>query len=197
MNAINTPAVNPSIVISVKTMTDQIVSDARRKFFPMEKVASINEVFDLALIQANYAAPTSAFEAPSNLANGTGYYDPLIATRFVDEDNNPVPNGSSIAMLDKTTNRRLYVIVLADCNNIIIHDRYRQSGAKGSVILVATGGAATSLLHMNPAWIDVSSDVVFASKMFGLEYDKRAENVYVPLWRKQNWFKTQAQFLTF
>lgn len=188
-----------SVSVAVITNTNEMVKEliASKNYSgstPMTE--SVNDVFAIGLEQADYIAPESMFNM-SDFGNGTGYYDPLMTVGFEDESGKPVPNFSSVAIRDPKTKRRLYLIVLARGRNIIIHDRFTQNENTRGTTLVATGCSGTRLLNMNPAWSENVHDLMASAAVFGLEFDKRSNSVYIPKWRKENWFKDVGSMLNF
>lgn len=183
-----------AVVVVVAAQSDEMVKTNQIGYTSTKMVDKVEDVFNLALHHATYMAPHTMFDE-ANFANGTGYYDPLMTVGFVDEEGNPVPKFSSVALVDLKTNRRLYLIVLDHGRNIIVHDRFSQTPTSKNTTLVATGDAATRLLNLSSCWSENTHDLVQAATIFGLEYDKRSNSVYVPMFRKVNWFQANASLL--
>lgn len=190
-----------NIVLRAIRTTEESVTNAMAQYFgDKQYVESLNDLFGTALIHADYNVDQTQIERLGNtMGNGTGYYDPMIRAVFLDEEGKPVPEFSSIAIQDIATKRRLYVIVLSKCNNVIIHDHHAAS-AEDTVRLVKTGRGESKVISMDPCWVDgVTADFVNAANLFGFDMHRRSITpaAFVPKWKTDNWFKQMSSFLTF
>jgi hypothetical protein len=153
-----------------------------------DRIDNLNELFNVGRTHADYFVSQEEFEKEAR-TNGTGYFDPLITAIFHDENGQPVPVNSGISMWDPKTNRRLFVVVIDQGNNLIVHDRYAPGNRDCLVVTSKVNGQA--LLGMEPCWTPkVMFDFVNCCRMFGFEYDRHANTIYFPRWKKDNWFKT-------
>lgn len=151
------------------------------------KITSLKDLFNVGRMHADYVVSQQEFEKEKR-TNGTGYYDPLTTAWFKDEAGELIPVNSGVTLWDPETNRRIFLIVLEHGNNIVVHDRYL-NGDRG-VLTVSAKVNGQGLLNMNPCWSEgCLYDLIQCSNMFGFEFDRHANNVYYPSWRKDNWFK--------
>lgn len=190
MNQIN----NNFVFRATKQLEEVVTALTKQKFGDTRFIGSIlNDVFATALMHADYYVSDEQIAAVE-IGNGTGYYDPLMSAVFLGDDGQPIPQFSSVAIADRKTNRRLYLIVVNKGVNIIVHDRHAPRD-QNDVRLVKTGGPATELLNMNkPLSSDSDSSIVRAAIIFGFELDHN-NRVYVPVWKTNNWFMHMSQFL--
>jgi hypothetical protein len=182
------------LIINVTASDNEVVKTvmkAHKKDFG-DKITNLNELFLIGLMHADYNTDKSQIDY-TEIGNGTGYYDPLTDAVFVDEQGFAIPDNSSVSIYDPKSSRRLYVIVLEKGNNIIVHDRYSHDSTlkDQKTILTVTGkGRCQNLLNMYPCWSTGSIyDLAQCSNMFGFEFDRFGNDVYVPFSRMDNWFK--------
>lgn len=180
-------------VVYVKLLTEAHVKTAMKlnRDDKREKITSLNNLFAVALQQTHYELKSDAL-SDEELNNGTGYYDPLCDAIFLDEDGQPVQSTKTVRYLDEKTSRRLYIVVVYPGMNVIIHDRYSftEDGFGGTLVCTSGVNYAKQAIGMEPCWSeDCMYDFVMACRMFGFEYDRRSNEVYMPRERKENAFE--------
>ena len=155
------------------------------------KITSLNNLFAVGLIHAHYEFEASDLDG-EDIGNGTGYYDPLTSAVFLDENGVAVEGTKTVRFLDEETHRRLYIVVVHPGMNVIIHDRYSftENGFGGTLVCTSGITYARNAIGMEPAWSEgCMYDFVMACRMFGFEYDRRANEVFMPRGRVQNAFE--------
>lgn len=180
-----------ALMITVKTVTDEAVKAKMDQNYAegKTKIASLNNLFAIGLQQAHYEFEEDALQG-ENPRNGTGYYDPLDSAIFLDENGQPVQSTKTVRFLDRETLRRVYILVIYPGMNLIIHDRYRGDSDSFALVCTSNVPGARAAIGMEPAWAeDTMYDFVNACRMFGFEYDRGRNEVYMPRERKQNAFE--------
>lgn len=184
--------------VKVKTVSEDEVKKAMRDHLSLGhgKISDLNNLFALGLLQANYEFGMDAVEGEV-IGNGTGYYDGLAAALFIDEKGEKVTTGKTIRFLDEKSLRRLYIVVVCPGMNVIIHDRYSftEDGFGGTLVCTSDAPGAREYIGMEPAWAQgCTYDFVMACRLFGFEYDRSKNEVYMPRERKQNLFVSNVEF---
>lgn len=151
-----------------------------------KKFDSLNEMFGIATMLADFKIPESSFVA-ALIANGTGYYDPMIYATFT-YDGEVIGTGRTISAVDIRTNRRLFIVVLKPGVNVVIHDRFPQTSTRTCLVATTPTQSARALIGMTQSvWEDgVVIDMVNAGDFFGFEIDRRNAQVYIPYERTIN-----------
>ncbi|YP_009213053.1 hypothetical protein AVU38_gp204 [Ralstonia phage RSL2] len=185
-----------NVVVKTITEEDVVASMRNNRDQGREKITSLNNLFAVGLQQANYEFDMAAVEG-EDIGTGMGYYDPLAAAVFLDEQGQKVTAGKTVRFLDEKTHRRLYIVVLQPGMNVIIHDRFSftENGFGGTLVCTTDATGARDYIGMEPAWSEgCMYDFVMACRLFGFEYDRSKNEVYMPRERKQNLFVSNIEF---
>ncbi|BAS05002.1 hypothetical protein [Ralstonia phage RSF1] len=160
-----------------------------------DKIAGLNNLFAVGCMHADYEI--TAKLPTEEVSNSTGYFDPLASATFVCHDGETVVAGKTVRFLDERTHRRLYIIVVVPGMNVIIHDRYSftENGFAGVLACTSDVSGAREFIGMEPVWSEgCQYDFVMACRLFGFEYDRSKNEVYMPRERKQNFFVSMQSF---
>jgi len=180
-------SMDKDIRINVTFNSDEAVALKMKEMYDMgrEKIQSLNNLFETGLIHAHYEFDEAAV-SDIDVGNGTGYYDPLAKAFFINEHGVAIGTGRSVRFLDTKSNRRLWIVVVQPGKNIIVHDRF-SGGEKGMLVCTSSLSGARDVIGMAPAWTDgCTYDFVMACRLFGFEYDRSKNEVYMPHERNEN-----------
>lgn len=184
-----------TLKISVRFHSDEDVAAKMKEMRDAgrEKITSLNNCFAVGLMQTHYEIDAASVEGVE-IGNGTGYYDPLAKAIFINEHGVAIGTGRSVRFLDTKSNRRLWIVVVKPGKNIIVHDRF--SGAeRGTFVCTTDLNNARDIIGMEPAWADgCTYDLAMACRLFGFEYDRRVNEVYMPRERKENGIDMMLNF---
>uniref|UniRef100_A0AAU7PFE3 Uncharacterized protein n=1 Tax=Burkholderia phage vB_BgluM-SURPRISE13 TaxID=3159457 RepID=A0AAU7PFE3_9VIRU len=185
------------LTINVKTNSDEAVEAKMTSNYEegRTKIVGLNNLFAVGLIHAHYEFEASDVQ-DEDIGNGTGYYDPLTSAVFIDEQGVAVSGTKTVRFLDEKSYRRLYIIVVHPGMNVIIHDRFSftEKGFAGTLVCTTGVNCARQAIGMEPAWAEgCLYDFVMACRMFGFEYDRRSNEVYMPRRRVENAFEIGLQ----
>jgi hypothetical protein len=186
----NAPIANALVINVFATNADGIgeAMKAYRKSVS-EKITTLSELFRIGRQHADFQIEPAELKS-HQVGNGTGYYDPLASATFLDAEGEPVPNGSSISAIDEATNRRLAIFVIRTGQNVIIHDRYSVAPGNKVILVMTSNRSINHIVGMEPAWSEgCVYDMVNCCKLFGMEFDRRDNNVYVPFSKTTNLFQ--------
>lgn len=168
-----------AVARSMVDTTMQYISALRGEYG--DRTSSLRAVVDIGIAGVDYFLKDSTIFEGGELSNGTGYYDPLTRAVFVDETGCNVPAGNTVYMYDSVTNRRLYVVIVVPGLNVIYHERYSKDDPRYIIVMTASIPGMREGAGMTPCWTEgCIYDLVMASHLFGLEYDRTGNSVYVP-----------------
>lgn len=185
------------LTIRVKTNSDEAVEAKMTSNYDegRTKIVGLNNLFAVGLIHAHYEFEANDLQG-EDIGNGTGYYDPLTTAVFLDEQGVAVSGTKTVRFLDEKSYRRLYIIVVHPGMNVIVHDRFSftEKGFAGTLVCTSGVNCARQAIGMEPAWSEgCLYDFVMACRMFGFEYDRRSNEVYMPRHRVENAFEIGLQ----
>lgn len=183
------PEIEVPVTLKALTVTDEIYAASCEVHEEMKCTQFTNDlatVFLEACSRAQYLVPAKILTMV--IGDGNGYYGPLRHVVLVDEDDNPIPANSSVAVKDPVMNRMVYVIVLAPGDNLVIHRHHVDTNNRFR--LIATGhGRMKTILGMDMGWNNNIHGLINAARIFNMEFDQEGGNVVIVPGRTDNFFK--------